>query len=167
MPRVSRWLRGKPSPRRVARTFGRDGRSDADVLVRNPNSQPLAPLLPTTAESLAPPSGGHTRTKSMCLRTPLVTGTVGRLTHETREVGNEGRADWLPIPGTWIEAAKASLHTEILQVQRDRPALSTGRVSLAVQPCFYPRIDFSTRPHVAWAPFGEVPVGRPDLGPHW
>jgi hypothetical protein len=80
-PRVSRWLRGKPS-------LGRDGGSGAGVLVRDLNSQPLPPLLPAPAESLASPLRGHTSPKSVRTSAPLVAGTVGRLTHE-RPSGSE------------------------------------------------------------------------------
>jgi hypothetical protein len=76
-PRVSRWLRGKSSPCR-----GR--RSGAAVLTRDPNSQPLPSLLPTAAESLAPPLGGHAGTKPVRTGAPLITGTIGGLTHETQ-----------------------------------------------------------------------------------
>jgi hypothetical protein len=77
-PRVSRWLRGKAS-------LCRGCRSGAGVLARDPNSQPLSPFLPAAAESLASPFRGHASAEPMCPGAPLVTGTVGGLTHETRD----------------------------------------------------------------------------------
>jgi hypothetical protein len=65
------------------------GRSVADVLIRDPYSQPLASLLSTPAEGLTSPLRGHARTESVRLYTPLITGTIGRLTHETRGLGDE------------------------------------------------------------------------------
>jgi hypothetical protein len=77
-PHVSRWLRGKPSP-------CRGSRSGAGVLARDPNSQLLPPFLAATAESLASPFRRHTSAEPMCPGAPLITGTVGRLTHENRD----------------------------------------------------------------------------------
>jgi hypothetical protein len=76
IPRVSRWLRGKRRPCRDS------CRSGAGVLARDPNSQPLPALLSATAESLAPPLCGHASAESMRPDAPLVTGTIGGLTHE-------------------------------------------------------------------------------------
>jgi hypothetical protein len=84
-PRVSRWLRGKSSPCRSCP-------SGAAVLARDPNSQPLPSLLPTAAESLAPPLGGHTSAKPVRTGTPLIAGTISGLTHKTQGLENEARS---------------------------------------------------------------------------
>jgi hypothetical protein len=78
-PRVSRWLRGKPSPKALRR----DCSSDAGVLARDPNGQPLPPFLPAAAERLTSPFRRHPRAEPVRASTPLVAGTVGRLTHGT------------------------------------------------------------------------------------
>jgi hypothetical protein len=85
-PRASRWLRGKLSP-------SRDSRSGAGVFTRDPNGQPLPPFLPTAAEGLAPPLRRHASTEPVRTGAPLVTGTVGGLTHGTLGSRNEGRSN--------------------------------------------------------------------------
>ena len=90
---MSRWLRGKASPGRVGESFGPIGRLDAGVLARDPNSQPLTPLLSATAERLTPPFSGHARTESLRLCTPLLSGTVGGLAHGTALMSRRKEAD--------------------------------------------------------------------------
>jgi hypothetical protein len=83
-PRVSRWLRGKPSPRR-------DGRSGAGVFAGDLNAQPLSPFLPAAAERLASPLRRHASAEPVRTSAPLVAGAVGGFTHGTLGFRSEGR----------------------------------------------------------------------------
>jgi hypothetical protein len=173
-PRVSRWLRGKPSP-------GRAGQSGAGVFARDLNGQPLPPFLPAPAESLASPLRGHASAEPVRTSAPLVAGTVGGLTHgnlgdEKTKEGATARAaraaEYGPVKlvfarryfkagGGWrAETDRLEFGVGRSRETFDsRPALENARSVLrpsAPHPCFYPRIDFSTRPHVPWAPFGKL-----------
>jgi hypothetical protein len=108
--RVSRRLRGKLSPCRGCW-------SGAGVLTRDPNSQPLPPFLPAATESLASPLRGHASAESVRTSAPLVTGTVGGLTHETLGIRTkEGGRPRSTSCG--VQAGKPSPYTEILQAGR-------------------------------------------------
>ena len=67
---VRRWDGGNRNP------------SGAGVLRRQLNGEALAPLLATTAQCFPSPSRRHTRPKPVGFDAALITGTVGRLTHE-------------------------------------------------------------------------------------
>jgi hypothetical protein len=94
--RAARWI----SPARTnRRARGKRARSGAGVLGWKLNGEALAPLLPTTAQDIAPPARRHARPIPMRADSALVAGTVSWLAHtySTREIINEVRCNRLKV----------------------------------------------------------------------
>jgi len=91
MNRTSRWAvrnrfprsrTASSSPSRVRRfARGKNRRSDAGVLRRQFDGQPLAPLFTATAQHFPSPLVSHPRAKAVCLDSTLVARTISRLAH--------------------------------------------------------------------------------------